>query len=81
MLPLLADVLSFVWVVIQYRDSVMEITAMLQQHYPTVKAMSFIGHNSASQSGKGLSQKKQLQVKQDFIVLYGIFVVVLFSLN
>ncbi|MPC14409.1 Fanconi anemia group M [Portunus trituberculatus] len=50
----------------QYRESVMEITEMLQQHHPTVKAMSFIGHGTNSQSRKGLSQKKQLEVVSKF---------------
>ncbi|KAG0720099.1 Fanconi anemia group M [Chionoecetes opilio] len=50
----------------QYRDSVMEITEMLQRHHPTVKAMSFIGHSTAGLNGKGLSQKKQLQVVSKF---------------
>ncbi|XP_063885046.1 Fanconi anemia group M protein-like isoform X2 [Scylla paramamosain] len=50
----------------QYRDSVMEITEMLQQHHPTVKAMSFIGHSTKAQKGRGFSQKKQLEVVRKF---------------
>ena len=42
----------------------MEITEMLQQHHPIVKAMSFIGHKRAGQNGQGLTQKKQLEVSE-----------------
>jgi len=46
----------------QYRDSVTEITAMLKQHQPKVKVMSFIGQSSAGKSTKGFTQKEQLKV-------------------
>ena len=46
-----------------------EITEMLQQHHPTVKAMSFVGHSTKSQSGKGFSQKKQLEVLCDLLCI------------
>ncbi|XP_076442631.1 Fanconi anemia group M protein-like [Babylonia areolata] len=50
----------------QYRDSVQEITAMLQQHDPLVKVMSFIGQSSVGKSTKGFTQKEQLKVMQAF---------------
>ncbi|KAK7103442.1 hypothetical protein V1264_018337 [Littorina saxatilis] len=50
----------------QYRDSVHEITAMLQQHEPQVKVMSFIGQSSVGKATKGLTQKEQLKVMQGF---------------
>ena len=46
----------------QYRDSVEEITSMLRQHEPKVKAMSFIGQSSAGKATKGFTQKEQLKV-------------------
>nr|KAG5712856.1 hypothetical protein BaRGS_007453 [Batillaria attramentaria] len=50
----------------QYRDSVQEITQMLQQHEPLVKVMSFIGQSSAGKATKGFTQKEQLKVMQAF---------------
>lgn len=47
----------------QYRDSVQEIVDLLNQHQPTLKAMSFIGQSSKSTSSAGLTQKQQLKVK------------------
>lgn len=47
----------------QYRDSVQEIVDLLNQHQPTLKAMSFIGQASKSTSSAGLTQKQQLKVK------------------
>jgi Fanconi anemia group M protein len=47
----------------QYRDSVNEITQMLNQHRPLVKAMSFIGQSSANKSSRGFTQKEQLKVR------------------
>ena len=46
----------------QYRDSVNEIAALLAQHKPLVRVMSFIGQQSTGKSSRGLSQKEQLQV-------------------
>lgn len=46
----------------QYRDSVNEIVAMLAQHKPLVRVMSFIGQQSTGKSSRGLTQKEQLQV-------------------
>ena len=46
----------------QYRDSVEEITSMLRQHEPKVKAMSFIGQSSAGKATEGFTQKEQLKV-------------------
>ena len=50
----------------QYRDSVNEIAAMLAQHKPVVRVMSFIGQQSAGKSSRGLTQKEQLQVWVEF---------------
>ena len=46
----------------QYRDSVNEITEILNRHRPLVKVMSFIGHSSVGKSAKGFSQRDQLKV-------------------
>lgn len=46
----------------QYRDTVLEITELLQQHEPLVKVMSFIGQSSNGKSTKGFTQKEQLKV-------------------
>ena len=45
----------------QYRESVLEISAVLQQMQPTVRAMHFIGQ-STGRSTRGFSQKEQLKV-------------------
>ncbi|XP_068729595.1 Fanconi anemia group M protein-like [Montipora capricornis] len=50
----------------QYRDSVNEIAALLAQHKPLVRVMSFIGQQSTGKSSRGLTQKEQLQVVQRF---------------
>ncbi|KAK6181427.1 hypothetical protein SNE40_009275 [Patella caerulea] len=50
----------------QYRDSVTEITNMLNQHPPMIKAMSFIGQSSAGKIAKGFTQKEQLRVMKEF---------------
>ena len=46
----------------QYRDSVNEITELLNRHRPLVRAMSFIGQSSAGKTTKGFTQKEQLKV-------------------
>lgn len=46
----------------EYRDSVNEITEVLNQHRPLVRVMSFIGHSSTGRASKGFSQKDQLKV-------------------
>lgn len=50
----------------QYRDSVQEITALLNKHEPLVRVMSFIGQGSKEgmkgKNTKGLSQKEQIEV-------------------
>jgi len=46
----------------EYRDSVNEITEILNQHRPIVRVMSFIGHSSTGRASKGFSQKDQLKV-------------------
>ncbi|CAL4087478.1 unnamed protein product, partial [Meganyctiphanes norvegica] len=51
----------------QYRESVSEITEMLQRHHPLVKAYSFVGQSSSSAKGtRGFSQKEQLVVVKKF---------------
>ncbi|XP_047480213.1 uncharacterized protein LOC125032872 [Penaeus chinensis] len=50
----------------QYRDSVLEITEMLQHHYPLVKAMSFVGQSTVAHGGRGFTQKEQLKVVKEF---------------
>ncbi|XP_064622547.1 uncharacterized protein LOC135484794 [Lineus longissimus] len=50
----------------QYRDSVMEITDMLNQHQPLVKVMNFIGQSSIGKASKGFTQKEQLKVMRQF---------------
>ena len=46
----------------QYRDSVQEITAVLNKYQPLVKVMSFVGQNGTGKGNRGLSQKEQLEV-------------------
>lgn len=48
----------------QFRDSVGEITAMLNKHKPLVRVMSFIGQATTSKTSRGLSQKEQLEVSE-----------------
>lgn len=49
----------------QYRDSVEEITAMLNRHRPLITVMSFIGQ-SQGKTNKGITQKEQLKVMEKF---------------
>ncbi|XP_061173953.1 Fanconi anemia group M protein-like [Saccostrea echinata] len=60
------EVTTRIMIFSQYRDSVEEITNMLQQHEPQVKAMSFIGQSSAGKATKGFTQKEQLKVMKKF---------------
>lgn len=46
----------------QYRESVQEISDMLSQHAPLIKAMTFVGHNAGKSTSKGLTQKEQTEV-------------------
>lgn len=47
----------------QYRESVEEIKAALEEHKPMVRVMSFVGQSSGGKSNKkGFTQKEQLQV-------------------
>ena len=46
----------------QYRDSVQEITDMLNRHAPLVRVMSFVGHSSGKSNSKGLTQREQTEV-------------------
>ncbi|GFS22054.1 ATP-dependent DNA helicase mph1 [Elysia marginata] len=50
----------------QFRDSVQEIAAILNQHQPLVKVMPFIGQSSSGKDIKGFSQKEQLEVMRQF---------------
>ncbi|XP_042234088.1 Fanconi anemia group M protein-like isoform X2 [Homarus americanus] len=50
----------------QYRESVIEITEMLQCYHPLVKAMSFLGQSSKVRGERNISQKEQLKVVSDF---------------
>ncbi|CAL1284344.1 unnamed protein product [Larinioides sclopetarius] len=50
----------------QYRDSVQEITDMLNHYKPMIKVMSFIGQASKSGTNAGFTQKQQLKVIQQF---------------
>ncbi|KAE8586456.1 hypothetical protein XENTR_v10021674 [Xenopus tropicalis] len=49
-----------------FRDSVQEIAEMLNQHHPTVRVMTFVGHSSAGKGVKGFTQKEQLEVVKRF---------------
>ncbi|KAG1700085.1 Fanconi anemia group M protein [Nymphon striatum] len=51
----------------QYRDSVIEITEMLNRIKPLVQAMSFVGQKTkVGKNGKGITQKQQIKVVKDF---------------
>ncbi|XP_040267293.1 Fanconi anemia group M protein isoform X1 [Bufo bufo] len=49
-----------------FRESVQEIAEMLNQHYPVVRVMTFVGHSSTSKGVKGFTQKEQLEVVKRF---------------
>ncbi|ESO09638.1 hypothetical protein HELRODRAFT_117169 [Helobdella robusta] len=49
-----------------YRDSVNEITQLLNKLRPLVKPMSLIGHSSSVGGAKGFNQKDQLKVMKRF---------------
>ncbi|XP_053331318.1 Fanconi anemia group M protein [Spea bombifrons] len=49
-----------------FRDSVQEIAEMLDQHHPTVRVMTFVGHSSTGKGVKGFTQKEQLEVVKRF---------------
>ena len=52
----------------QYRDSVNEIVALLEEYTPLIKAMSFVGHGNGSGGGKtkGFTQADQIRVIKQF---------------
>lgn len=56
----------------QYRDSVYEIVALLEEHAPLIKAMSFVGHGGGAAGGsaggkkKGFTQADQIRVIKQF---------------
>ena len=56
------EVKTRIMIFAQYRDSVNEITELLNRHRPLVRAMSFIGQSSAGKTTKGFTQKEQLKV-------------------
>ena len=56
---------SRVMIFSQYRHSVEEIAARLARHAPQVAAMTFVGQ-ATNKSGKGLNQKEQARVVQQF---------------
>ena len=47
----------------QYRESVQEISELLNRHSPLVRVMTFVGHGSGKSSSKGLTQKEQTEVR------------------
>ncbi|KAJ1967826.1 3'-5' DNA helicase, partial [Dimargaris verticillata] len=49
----------------QYRESVEEIVRALSEHEPLIRVMSFVGQSSGK-SGKGLSQRQQLEIIRKF---------------
>ncbi|XP_053553653.1 Fanconi anemia group M protein [Bombina bombina] len=49
-----------------FRESVQEIAEMLNQHQPTVRVMTFVGHSSTGKGVKGFTQKEQLEVVKRF---------------
>ncbi|KAM8920818.1 Fanconi anemia group M protein [Pelodytes ibericus] len=49
-----------------FRDSVQEIAELLEQHHPTVRVMTFVGHSSTGKGVKGFTQKEQLEVVRRF---------------
>nr|XP_039253780.1 Fanconi anemia group M protein-like isoform X1 [Styela clava] len=55
-----------VMVFCQYRDSVQEITELLQNHRPLVRPMQFVGHSTASGKIAKFTQKDQLMVVSKF---------------
>ncbi|GAB6027116.1 hypothetical protein CHUAL_000039 [Chamberlinius hualienensis] len=66
LLPEAVDDLSTrVMIFAQYRDTVNEITSVLNEHQPLVKAMSFVGRATAT-GNKGLTHKLQQQIVSQF---------------
>ena len=45
----------------EYRESVQEISNMLSQHTPLIRAMTFVGHSASKSTSKGLTQKEQIE--------------------
>lgn len=62
------NVTTRVMIFSQYRDSVHEIVAILMEHSPLIKAMSFVGHgpSTGGAKGKGFTQADQLRVIKEF---------------
>ncbi|XP_032791668.2 Fanconi anemia group M protein homolog [Daphnia magna] len=52
----------------QYRDSVNEIVALLEEYAPLIKAMNFVGHgnNTTGVKTKGFTQADQIRVIKQF---------------
>ena len=59
------DVMTRIMIFATFRDSVNEITELLNRHRPLVRAMSFIGQ-STGRTTKGFTQKEQLKVLETF---------------
>ena len=59
------DVMTRIMIFATFRDSVNEITELLNRHRPLVRAMSFIGQ-STGKTTKGFTQKEQLKVLETF---------------
>ncbi|CAG0914927.1 unnamed protein product [Notodromas monacha] len=49
-----------------YRESVEDITALLKNFEPMVRARSFVGQTSSGKNTKGITQKEQLKVVKEF---------------
>uniref|UniRef100_A0A672HFK9 Fanconi anemia group M protein n=1 Tax=Salarias fasciatus TaxID=181472 RepID=A0A672HFK9_SALFA len=49
-----------------FRESVQEISSMLNRHAPLVRAMAFMGQASAGRGVRGFTQKEQLEVVRGF---------------
>jgi Fanconi anemia group M protein len=54
----------------EYRESVEEIVAVLQQHYPLVRVMQFVGQATKKGGNKGYSQKEQMRVGFYILLTY-----------
>ncbi|KAM6497919.1 hypothetical protein JOM56_005867 [Amanita muscaria] len=51
---------------VTYRDIVDDIVKILDECRPIIRASKFVGQGSDKQGGKGMSQKKQLEIIQKF---------------
>ncbi|KAM6968659.1 Fanconi anemia group M protein [Tautogolabrus adspersus] len=60
------EVSTRVMIFSSFRESVQEIAAMLNQHAPLIRVMTFMGQASAGKGVKGFTQKEQLEVMNRF---------------